>query len=74
MRHRRGGGRCAAFRTLLSEILGKRKEAEVLLIILGDFPDSESAYFAPRSCDAFGPFQNVYETNGARPLQGEWLC
>jgi hypothetical protein len=69
----RDGRRCYSYGTFLGEILGKCKGAELLLIILGDFPDADSAYFTPRSCDAFGPFQNIYEANGACPLQSEWL-
>jgi hypothetical protein len=55
------------------KILGKREGAEVLLITLGDFPDADSSHLAPRPRDTFGPFQHVYETNGACLLQGERL-
>jgi hypothetical protein len=56
------------------EILKKRKGAELLFITLSQFSDADAANFAPRPCDAFGPFQSVYETNSACLLQGERLC
>ena len=56
------------------KILAKRKGAEILLVAFGEFPDTDAPNFAPRSCDTFGPFQNVYETYGTCLLQCERLC
>jgi len=60
-------------KTNTKKLGGWCESPKTVLFTLGEFSHTNAADLAPYACDALGPFEGIYETDGTGLLQAQWL-